>query len=61
MRGIKLSERINYLAMQDEDGDVGVMTLKGVRGYPPKIVSIESKEDFRFWFKQFSTYELAGL
>ena len=61
MRGIKLSERINYLAMQDEEGDVGIMTLTGANGYPPKVASIESKEEFRFWFKQFSTYELTGL
>ena len=61
MKGVNISPRIKYLADRDDDGDIGMMVLLGKNDYPTKVAEIHSKEDFRFWYKQFSTYELAGL
>ena len=62
MRKISLSKRIKYLADQDEQGDIGMMILLA-RGqdYPTKVAEINSQADFRFWFQQFKTQEVAGL
>ena len=62
MRKISLSKRIKYLVDKDEEGDIGLMILLA-RGqdYPTKIAEINTKADFRFWFQQFQTQEVAGL
>ena len=62
MRKISLSKRIKYLVDKDEEGDIGLMILLA-RGqdYPTKIAEINTKADFRFWFTQFQTQEVAGL
>ena len=62
MRKISLSKRIKYLVDKDEEGDIGLMILLA-RGqdYPTKIAEINTQADFRFWFTQFQTQEVAGL
>jgi|TARA_B100001964_G_scaffold109764_2_gene122742 hypothetical protein len=57
MQGIKLSPGIRYIAMEDEEGPLGVMTLLPSENWPVRAVSIESREDFKYWFNQFSTFE----
>ena len=57
MQGIKLSSGIRYIAMEDEEGPLGVMTLLPSENWPVRVVSIESREDFKYWFNQFSTFE----
>ena len=62
MKGVSLTKRIKYLADKDAEGDIGIMVLLA-RGqdYPTKVAEINSKADFRFWFTQFQTQEVAGL
>jgi hypothetical protein len=62
MRKVSLTRRIKYLQDTDEQGDIGIMVLLA-RGqdYPTKVAEINSKSDFRFWFTQFQTQEVAGL
>ena len=57
MQGIKLSPSIRYIAMEDEKGPLGVMTLLPSENCPVKSVSIESREDFKYWFNQFRMFE----
>ena len=53
MKGIKLSAHINYLHCTDH----GIMTLDRGEGYTPSAVSIETQDDFKFWYTQFKKQE----
>ena len=61
MKGIKLSPLINYLACEDEQGHVGVMTFMGNDKNPRSVVTIEDQNDFRFYFNQFREKETKGF
>ena len=53
MKGIKLTEDINYLHCEDENGGHGIMTLMG-NGRPVRVAEINDQSDFRFWFNAFT-------
>ena len=53
MKGIKLTEDINYLHCEDEKGGHGIMTLMG-NGRPIRVAEINDQTDFKFWFNAFS-------
>ena len=60
MKGIKLTERIYYLASQDEEGHIGIMTLVGENGKMKACRSIESQVEFRMWFNLMTQWELVS-
>ncbi|ACT65656.1 predicted protein [Cyanophage PSS2] len=51
---IALSPRIRYFPLEDEEGCVGVMYLvPGGPGHEERrVVSIQDKKDFRFYFNE---------
>ena len=60
MKGVQLSPRINYLAMEDDEGPLGVMVFTGTEKKPRTVVTIMDQNDFRFWYGQFREAEDRG-
>ena len=57
MKGVQLSQTIDYLSMEDEQGPVGVMIFRGTDRYPSRVASIEDQDEFRSVYDEFKTYE----
>tara|TARA_B100001996_G_scaffold325614_1_gene271601 strand:- start:251 stop:433 length:183 start_codon:yes stop_codon:yes gene_type:complete len=57
MKGVKLSQTIDYLAMEDDEGSVGVMVFRGNDRYPSRCASVEDRDEFRAAYDEFRTYE----
>jgi hypothetical protein len=57
MKGVQLSQTIDYLSMEDEQGPVGVMIFRGTDRYPSRVASIEDQDEFRSDYDEFKTYE----
>tara|TARA_X000000368_G_scaffold357044_1_gene299278 strand:+ start:3192 stop:3374 length:183 start_codon:yes stop_codon:yes gene_type:complete len=57
MKGVYLSPTIDYLAMEDEEGPVGVMIFRGTATQPSRVVSIEDQDQFKSAYNEFRTYE----
>ena len=60
-RGIKLSNRIRYIAGRDEEGDVGMLILLGLHGRPTKIQEIRDRSEFAKFFASFSRTEMEQM
>lgn len=62
MKTVKLSSRIHYASLEDEQGTLGVMTLVPFSpSGQPMVKSIESREDFVSVFDLFRTLEASGV
>ena len=57
MKGIQISELIDYLSMEDEEGPLGVMVFHGTAGQPAQVESIEDTDQFREVYDRFKLYE----
>jgi len=58
MQGIKLTNRIRYMSMEDENGKFGLMMLFPKRlGDRPKTVTIESEKQFIETYNMFRIEE----
>ena len=57
MKGVQISELIDYLSMEDDDGPLGVMILHGTPGQPAQVESIEDREQFVEVYDRFKLYE----
>jgi len=51
MKAVKLTQHINYLSMEDEEGSFGLMMLNTSN---PKMAEIHSEEDFIYWYNEFN-------
>ena len=51
MKSVKLTEQINYLQLDDNEGTFGLMVLNTSN---PKIAEIHSEEDFTYWYNEFN-------
>ena len=62
MRAISLTKRIKYFQTVDPQGDFGVLVLLS-RGdeTETKVAEISTEADFRYWYDQFHTQEVAGM
>ncbi len=57
MKGVRISELIDYLSMEDDEGSLGVMIFNGTPGQPAQVESIESREQFVEVYDRFKLYE----
>ena len=57
MKGVQISELIDYLSMEDDDGPLGVMSFHGTPGQPAQVESIEDREQFVEVYDRFKLYE----
>ncbi len=48
MKGIRLSPDVDYLAMEDEEGPIGILIMHSTG----EIVTIEDKSDFVYWYEK---------
>ena len=57
MKGVQISDLIDYLSMEDDDGPLGVMIFHGTPGQPAQVESIEDREQFVEVYDRFKLYE----
>ncbi len=48
MKGVRLTPDVDYLAMEDEEGPLGVLILHRTG----EIVSIEDRSEFEYWINK---------
>ena len=48
MKGIRLSPDVDYLALEDEEGPIGILIMHSTG----EIVTIEDKSDFVYWYEK---------
>ena len=57
MKGVRISELIDYLSLEDEEGSLGVMIFNGTPSQPAQVESIEDRDQFREVYDRFRLYE----
>ena len=57
MKGVRISELIDYLSLEDEEGPLGVMIFNGTPGQPAQVESIEDRDQFNEVYDRFRLYE----
>ena len=59
MKGISLTERIKYMHCEGEEGTHGILVLLGTDRWPTKAVEVETQADFKRFYNNFVTTEMA--
>ena len=62
LKGVQLSEHIQYLPLEDEEGSLGVLILKAssknvATPWGRRCVTILNQDDFKFYYTQYKSIE----